>query len=82
MTLTLEEKWPMSWRERMDAMKVGEFIEIDDRISNSVSCIASKHFHATGRKRFTIKRDPETGVKKIWRKNDIIKEVKDEYNSG
>jgi len=81
MTLSIEEKWPLSWRERMEKMEIGECVELDERVAKSVSCIASKHFHSTSEKRFTVKRDPNTGVKKLWRKNDVKKEVKDEHNT-
>lgn len=65
----------------MDRMDIGECIPLDEKVAKSVSCIASKHFHSSSVKRFTVRRDPKTGVKKLWRKNDIKKEVNNEYNS-
>lgn len=68
--------WPLSWRERMDLMEVGESYPVDDKVVKSVRYIASKHFHsprANSPKRFTVRLHGLNGEKKeyrLWRKND------------
>lgn len=66
--------WPLSWREKMDLMDVGEGVPVDEKVVKSVRYIASKHFHSNKSgsvKQFTVKKDPENPQKwKLWRKND------------
>jgi len=77
-----QPKWPMSWREKMDRMRVGESIPVDPKVVKSVRYTAFKHFHSPkvgSNKRFTTKKvsgsDPVEF--KLWRMDDKEKEVKD-----
>lgn len=73
-----QPQWPMSWRERMDRMQVGEHIDVDEKVVKSVRYIASKHFNspkANSEKRFTTKRCGNNVPPKfkLWRKEDVKK---------
>lgn len=75
-----QPKWPMSWREKMDRMEIGDNHPVDAKVVKSVRYIASKYFHspkANSQKRFTTKKvegskPPEY---KLWRMEDEEKEV-------
>lgn len=73
-----QPKWPMSWREKMDRMNIGDFIPVDAKVVKSVRYIASKHFNSDKSdsiKRFTTRRtedgDPPTYA--LWRIEDVKK---------
>lgn len=77
---TNQPSWPMSWREKMDRMKVNEDIPVEEKLVKSVRYIAFKHFHsksANSVKRFTTKKIKNTNPPeyKLWRKEDAKKEV-------
>lgn len=67
--------WPMSWREKMERMNIGDSIPVDAKVVKSVRYIASKHFNskrAKSEKRFTTKRvvGSEPPEYKLWRIED------------
>lgn len=81
-----QPKWPMSWREKMDRMQIGESIAVDPKVVKSVRYTAFKHFHSpkvNSKKRFTTKKvEGSNPVEyKLWRMDDEKKEVDDVGNN-
>jgi len=68
---------PMSWRERLDQVKINGSVVVERKLAKAVRCIISKHFHNKElniNKRFTVRKDPDSqkGNFRAWRLNDKV----------
>lgn len=76
MAIPNNHTWPLSWREKLDMMEIGDDLDVDEKFVKSVRYIASKNFNspkANSKKRFTVKKVPGSNPPrwKVWRKNDV-----------